>query len=133
LSSDVDQLATAAPGTLWLGRRFAVTYNRRVKRLRAGWDGVCRIEGEPGERRCRIDDISMLGLGATFTDSSPSELAGRRISVDVPAMARLEGLITHAEVILGGAVRVGVVFNDSSGPTLDVATSQSTKGDSSGS
>ena len=110
-----------------------MTYNRRVKRLRAGWDGVCRIEGEPGERRCRIDDISMLGLGATFTDSSPSELAGRRISVDVPAMARLEGLITHAEVILGGAVRVGVVFNDSSGTTLDVATSQSTKGDSSGS
>ena len=51
-----------------------MTYNRRVKRLRAGWDGICRIEGEPGERRCRIDDISMLGLGVTFTHPSPSRL-----------------------------------------------------------
>ena len=109
-----------------------MTYNRRVKRLRAGWDGICRIEGEPGERRCRIDDISMLGLGVTLTYPSPSQLAGRRISVDVPAMARLEGEITHAEVILGGGVRVGIVFNDHSGATLDVTASQSTMGDSSG-
>jgi hypothetical protein len=109
-----------------------VTYSRRVKRLRAGWDGVCGIEGEPGERRCRIDDISMLGLGVTLSHSSPSQLAGRRISVDVPAMARFEGEITHAEVILGGAVRVGVVFKDNSATTVDVATSQGTTGDSSG-
>jgi hypothetical protein len=109
-----------------------VTYSRRVKRLRAGWEGICRIEGESGERRCRIDDISMLGIGVTFTHSSPSQLAGRRISVDVPAMARLEGQITHAEVILGGVVRVGVVFNDDSGATLDVTTSQGAGGDSSG-
>ena len=108
-----------------------MTYSRRVKRLRAGWDGICRIEGEAGERRCRIDDISMLGLGVTFTHPSPSQLAGRRISVDVPAMARLEGEITHAEVILGGAVRVGIVFNDHSGATPEVSTSQSALGDSS--
>jgi PilZ domain len=109
-----------------------MTYSRRVKRLRAGWDGCCTIENEPGERRCRIDDISMLGLGVTLTHPSPSQLAGRRISVDVPAMARLEGEITHAEVILGGAVRVGIVFNDHSAATTDVTTSQSTMGDSSG-
>ena len=54
-----------------------MTYSRRVKRLRAGWDGICCIEGEPGERRCRIDDISMLGLGVTFTHATPSQLAGR--------------------------------------------------------
>ena len=106
-----------------------MTYSRRVKRLRAGWDGICRIEGEPGERRCRIDDISMLGLGVTFTHPSPSQLAGRRISVDVPAMARLEGQITHAEVILGGAVRVGVVFIDHSGAAMDATTSQGAGGD----
>jgi len=47
-------------------------------------------------------------------------------------MARLEGEITHAEVILGGGVRVGIVFNDHSGETLDVTASQSTIGDSSG-
>jgi hypothetical protein len=108
-----------------------VTYNRRVKRLRAGWDGICRIEGEPGELQCRIDDISMLGLGVTFTHSSPSQLAGRRISVDVPAMAQFEGEITHAEVILGGAVRAGVVFKVSSAG-MDVSTSHSTMGDRSG-
>jgi hypothetical protein len=89
-----------------------MTYSRRVKRLRAGWDGVCRIEGEPGELRCRIDDISMLGIGVTFAHPAPSHLAGRRISVAVPAMARLEGVITHAEGVLGGAVRAGVAFKD---------------------
>jgi hypothetical protein len=108
-----------------------VTYNRRVKRLRAGWDGVCCIEGEPGERQCRIDDISMLGIGVTFAHPSPSELAGRRISVDVPAMAQFEGEITHAEVILGGAVRAGVVFTVPSAGG-DVSTSQSTMGDRGG-
>jgi hypothetical protein len=46
-------------------------------------------------------------------------------------MARLEGEITHAEVILGGAVRVGIVFNNHSGTTPDVTTSQSRMGDSS--
>jgi hypothetical protein len=106
-----------------------VTYSRRVKRLRAGWDGSCRIEGEPGERRCRIDDISMLGLGVTFTHPSPSQLAGRRICVDVPAMARLEGQITHAEVVLGGAVRVRVMFSDHSGAAMDATTSQGAGGD----
>lgn len=96
-----------------------MTYSRRVKRLRAGWDGVCRIEGDSGERRCRIDDISMLGIGVTFAHPSPTQLAGRRISVAVPAMAQLEGEITHAEVILGGAVRAGVVFKDDPNPALD--------------
>jgi hypothetical protein len=108
-----------------------MTYSRRVKRLRAGWDGVCHIEGEPGERQCRIDDISMLGLGVTFTHASPAGLAGRRISVDVPAMARFEGEITHAEAILGGAVRVGIVFSGGSSATEDVTASRSTMGDSS--
>jgi hypothetical protein len=108
-----------------------VTYNRRVKRLRAGWDGICRIEGEPGEQQCRVDDISMLGLGVTFTHPSPSQLAGRRISIDVPAMAQFQGEITHAEVILGGAVRAGVVFNAPSAG-VDVSTSRNTTGDRSG-
>ncbi len=101
-----------------------MTYSRRVKRLRAGWDGSCRIEGEPADRQCRVDDISMLGAGVTFTHAAPSELAGRRISVVVPAVARLEGEITHAEPILGGAVRAGIVFRDGVTPGLDGTTSQ---------
>jgi hypothetical protein len=105
-----------------------VTYSRRVKRLRAGWDGLCRIEGDPEERRCRVDDISMLGAGVTFAHPAPTELAGRRISVDVPAVAQLEGEITHAEVILGGAVRVGIVFKDGATPEHDGTTSRTTLG-----
>jgi len=110
-----------------------VTYTRRVKRIRAGWDGICRIEGEPGDLRCRVLDISMLGLGITFKHPSPSELSGRRISVDVPAVAQLEGKITHAEPILGGAVRAGITFNGPTGSPADIATPQSTVADHSGS
>jgi hypothetical protein len=101
-------------------------YTRRVKRLRAGWDGLCRLEGDPAERQCRVDDISMLGAGVTFLHPSPSELAGRVISVDVPAVAQLEGRITHAEAILGGAVRVGIVFGDIATPGGESTTSRST-------
>ena len=89
-----------------------MTYNRRVKRLRADWDGICHIEGEPSRLRCRVVDISMLGLGITLEHTSPSELAGRRISVDVPAVTQFQGQITHAEPILGGAVRIGVRLNE---------------------
>lgn len=105
-----------------------MTYSRRVKRLRAGWDGLCRIEGDPVDRKCRVDDISMLGAGVTFSHPAPSDLAGRRISVDVPAVARLEGEITHAEPILGGAVRVGIVFNEAAAPGLDGTASRTTLG-----
>jgi hypothetical protein len=106
-----------------------MTYSRRVKRLRAGWDGTCRIEGEPDDRKCRVDDISMLGAGVTFAHPSPDELAGRGISVEVPAVARLEGAITHAEPILGGAVRAGIVFSEGVAPAVDGSTSQRTLSD----
>ena len=78
-----------------------------------------------------VDDISMLGLGITLMHAAPAQLASRRIAVDVPAVARLEGVITHAESILGGAVRAGVVFNV---PSVggDVSTSQSAMGDRTG-
>jgi PilZ domain len=106
-----------------------MTYNRRVKRLRAGWDGVCTIEGESGEWQCRVVDISILGIGVTFKHPSPSQLAGRRISVNVPAVARLEGAITHAVPVLGGAVRVGIMFDDPPPPAPAATTVDSTMGD----
>lgn len=105
-----------------------MTYSRRVKRIRAGWDADCRIEGETAELRCRIDDISMLGIGVTFVHPAPSELAGRRISIAVPAMAQLDGVITHAEAVLGGAVRAGVVFRDGSALPVDMTESQGALG-----
>ncbi len=104
-----------------------MTYNRRVKRLRADWDGICHIEGEPAQQRCRVVDVSMLGLGITLDHVSPSELAGRHISVDVRAVTQLQGEIIHAEPILGGGVRIGVKLNEhaaggdagnASGPTM---------------
>jgi hypothetical protein len=104
-----------------------VTYSRRVKRLPAGWEGVCQIEGDPTDRKCRVDDISMLGAGVTFVHAAPSELAGLHIAVDIPAVAQLEGTITHAEAILGGAVRAGIVFGDSGTQGPDT-TSASTLG-----
>jgi hypothetical protein len=70
----------------------------------------------------------MLGAGVTFAHPAPAELAGRRISVDVPAVAQLEGEITHAELIIGGAVRVGIVFRDGAPPQQNGPTSRTTLG-----
>ena len=91
-------------------------HRRQVPRQPAGWEGTCHIEGESAARSCRVIDISMLGLGLTFTHPSPSELLGRRISVDVRAVGdsvsiRLEGVVKNAGPTLEGAVRVGVAFD----------------------
>lgn len=106
-----------------------MTYSRRVKRLRAGWEGICLIEGESDELRCRVVDISILGLGVTFKHPSPSQLGGRRICVDIPGVARLEGKITHAVPILGNAVRVGIMFDELSTSAPDITNVESTMGD----
>ena len=44
-------------------------FRRRVPRQPAGWDGVCQIEGEFAAR-CRVVDISMLGVGITLDHPS---------------------------------------------------------------
>jgi hypothetical protein len=92
---------------------------RRVPRQLAGWSGTCLMDGEPDtvRRECRVMDISMLGLGLVFEHPSPSTLAGGRISVEVSAVddrvnIRLEGIVRYATVTPGGAVRVGVEFDD---------------------
>ena len=92
---------------------------RRVPRQPAGWDGSCHIEGESTEtrRECRVIDISMLGLGITLNHPNTSEVLGRHISVDVAAVGdsvsiRLEGVVTNAQPTLGGAVRIGVAFDE---------------------
>ena len=92
---------------------------RRVPRQLAGWSGTCAMDNEPETERheCRVVDISMLGLGLVFQHRSPSNLVGGRISVEVSAVddrvnIRLEGIVRHATVTSGGAVRVGVEFDD---------------------
>jgi hypothetical protein len=98
-------------------------FRRRVPRQPAGWDGVCQIEGEFASR-CRVIDISMLGVGITLDHPSPYALVGRHISVDVPAVGdsasiRLEGKITNARLTLTTAVRVGIEFDS---PSADLVS-----------
>lgn len=95
-----------------------VPLRRRVPRQIAGWSGTCVVDSDPEQaHECRVVDISMLGLGVVFQHPSPSGLVGRRISVEVSAVddrvnIRLEGVVRHAAVTSGGAVRVGIEFDD---------------------
>jgi hypothetical protein len=109
-----------------------VQLRRRVPRQLAGWVGMCLIQGEPATKRheCRVVDISMMGLGLMFQHPSPSGLVGRRMSGDVSAVGdrvsiRLEGQVTNATVAPGGAARVGIEFDDSSGTEPDSRAAQS--------
>ncbi len=95
-------------------------HRRRDPRQPAGWRGLCRIEGDSivGWRDCRVVDISVLGLGITLQYPRPSELVGRGLSVEVPAIGdafknRFEGQIKNAtESIAGAPVRVGLELVD---------------------
>ena len=104
-------------------------HRRRVPRRSAGWFGICHIAGEsdPDWRDCRVIDMSMLGLGITLHHFWPSELVGRHISVEAPAVGdsvnvRLEGVIKNAEPTSGGVVRVGIEFIGLAETELAVAT-----------
>jgi hypothetical protein len=101
---------------------------RMVPRRSAGWYGVCHIEGEtdPEWRDCLVADISVFGLGITLHHFWPSELVGRRISVEAPGSGesvnfRLEGLIRNADRTSGGVVRVGIEFDALTESELAVA------------
>ena len=58
---------------------------RRVPRQPTSWRGVCSIEGESPDRwrECHVIDMSELGLGIEFQHVLPSDLVGRRITVDL--------------------------------------------------
>lgn len=103
-------------------------HRRRVPRRTAGWFGVCHIEGEtdPEWRDCHVADISVLGLGISLHHFWPSELVGRHITVDAPAVGksinvRLEGVIRNADRTPGGVVRVGIEFDGLSESEVAVA------------
>lgn len=102
---------------------------RRVPRVSAGWFGICHIEGEsdPNWRDCQVIDISMFGLGITLHHFWPTELVGRHISVEAPAVGasvnvRLDGVIRNADQTSGGVIRVGIEFDGLSESELAVAT-----------
>jgi hypothetical protein len=103
-------------------------HRRRVPRRSAGWFGVCHIEGETDTewRDCMVADISILGLGISLHHFWPSELVGRHITVEAPAVGdsinvRLEGVIRNADRTAGGVVRVGIEFDGLSDSELAVA------------
>lgn len=94
--------------------------NRRsAPRRTAGWNGFCHVEGETasGWRDCRILDISTLGVGIRMQHSRPSDLMGRRVSIELPAVGdavniRFEGEIKNvADGALPSSVRIGVAFD----------------------
>jgi len=115
-------------------------FRRRVPRQSVGWNGICHIDGEPAvvRRKCRVVDISMLGLGITLHHPSSSELMGRHISVDVPAVGdsvsiRLAGKVTNTGLTRWGTVRLGIAFDRPSESELGIALVQSTMSERSGS
>ncbi len=91
---------------------------RRVPRQIASWVGSCHIEGEPAEepRRCRVLDVSELGLGIVIDHPLGSGLVGRHVSVETPTMGtsvniRLEGEVRNAVALDSGSVRLGIEFD----------------------
>ena len=118
-----------------VGRESTITpLRRRVPRQQAGWSGTCLMEGEPDSARrdCRVVDISMLGLGLILQHPSPSSLVGGRVSIEVSAVddrvnIRLEGVVRYATVTTGGAVRVGVEFDEDTDTEAYRITTDSTR------
>jgi hypothetical protein len=94
-----------------------MNHRRGVPRHPALWDGTCSIEREStGPRACKVIDISIFGLGITLMHQSPSQLVGRRISVEIPmgddsVSIYAAGTITNAGPTLGGEVRAGIKFD----------------------
>jgi hypothetical protein len=104
---------------------------RRAPRQTAGWRATCLIDepelGTKEWRECWVLDVGTGGLGVTMLHRNPSELLGRSILVEFPAMShwvsvRLEGTIGHIEEIAPELVRVGVEFVELSKEEQAVAT-----------
>ncbi len=103
---------------------------RRIPRQAAGWAGTCLIEEDQDSARwrdCWVLDISMLGLGIALDHRHPSELLGRDISVEFPAVGdwvsvRLEGRIANIDVMRLGLVHAGIEFVGLSQEELAIAT-----------
>ncbi len=90
---------------------------RRAPRQAACWSGFCQVEGESawGWRDCRVIDISMLGIGVRMQHPRPSDLVGRRVSVEVPAVGdsvnvRFEGMVKNVARTTLRSVRIGIEF-----------------------
>jgi hypothetical protein len=99
------------------GEGVGVEHRRRAIRQAAGWTGCCLIENElatVGWRECFVLDISARGLGISVRHHRPSELKGKGIAVEMPALSdsvsvRLEGEIRYAVAAdESDVVRIGI-------------------------
>jgi hypothetical protein len=98
--------------------RYMMEDRRQAQRQSAAWKGSCHIEGESPNRwrDCEVVDISSLGMGVEFhTPAWSSDLTGRHISVDLPAVGAsikmiLEGEIRNVSTHPDGIIRAGVMF-----------------------
>ena len=104
---------------------------RRASRQTAGWRATCLIDepelGTKEWRECWVLDLSTGGLAVTMLHRNPSELLGRSILVEFPAMSqwvsvRLEGEINNIEEMAPELVRVGIHFDQLSKEEQAVAT-----------
>lgn len=110
---------------------------RRTARQTVGWNGSCHIEGEgaSGWRDCRVVDISVFGVGIRLQHLRPTELVGRRISVELPAVGesinlRLEGEIRNAvRTTLRTTVRIGIEFDELSNTERSILQALTCTGD----
>lgn len=91
---------------------------RRVPRHSAGWGAFCHVEGESasGWRDCRVMDISLLGVEIRMQHPRPSELIGRRVSIEAPAVGesvniRFEGVVKHVSWTPLRWIRIGIEFD----------------------
>jgi hypothetical protein len=99
------------------GEGVGVEHRRQAVRQAAGWTGCCLIEDElatVGWRECFVLDISARGLGISVRHQRPSELKGKGIAVEMPALSdsvsvRLEGEIRYAVAAdEADVVRIGI-------------------------
>jgi PilZ domain len=104
---------------------------RRAARQTAGWRATCLIDepelGTKEWRECWVLDLSTNGLALTMLHRNPSEMLGRSILVEFPAMSqwvsvRLEGRINNIEEMAPELVRVGIEFEELSKEEQAVAT-----------
>ncbi len=104
---------------------------RRTQRQTAGWRATCLVDepelGTKEWRECWVLDVATGGLSITMLHRNPSELLGRAILVEFPAMSqwvsvRLEGQINNIEEMAPELVRIGIEFVELSKEEQAVAT-----------
>ena len=96
-------------------------FRRRAPRIKTqGWQGRCRLEGQPVSAwaECNVVDLSLLGIGVEIAGGELGDLVGHELVVEVQTpvghSVRLEvvGLVRNQALLTSGRTRVGIEFDD---------------------